>query len=100
MIHKNSFAARTELIKSGKKETREQMIYNHLYFGRKQMTIRQLLKALYPGSDDMNKVRPRSHDLLTGGALRVCGEAIEGGLPVMVVEVNWPAKAETQQAMF
>lgn len=99
-MHKNSYLARKELIMSGKKKTREQLIFEHLYYGDKQLTMRQLLRALFPFSDDMNKIRPRGCDMVADGALRVCGETLEDGLPVMIVEVNWPVEIRPQMTLF
>ena len=100
MIHKNSFASRKQLITTGMKASREQMIFQHLFYGRKKESARTILKALFPLSDDMNKVRPRLSDMEADGSVRVCGLETEGGLPVNVYECNWPAAEKFQQEMF
>lgn len=37
------------------------------------MTDRQVLDRLYPGSDDLNRVRPRITELIDAGHLEECG---------------------------
>ena len=99
-MNKNSFTARKQLIQSGKKKTREQLIFELLFFGRRKMTAREILRALFPTSDDMNKTRPRLSDMEDDGAVRVCGEKIEGGLPVNVYEANFPIVEKQQLELF
>jgi len=97
-MHKNSFAARRELIKSGKKKTREQMIFEVYYFHGKH-TDRGVLRRVKPGSDDMNYVRPRISEMIADKILTEDGTAVEFGEPVRIVDIDWPLKEKQQTTL-
>ena len=103
-MHKNSYESRKNLISSGKQKKREDEIFQLLYFGDKQMTIKEMLSILYPGSDNKGLLAPRCTDMTVSeknpyGALKVVSERLEGGNPVSVYGINWPVKPEPQEVM-
>ncbi|MEI6211493.1 MAG: hypothetical protein WCR06_07685 [bacterium] len=53
---------------------RKALILDCLALRCKPMTDRQILEALYPDSDDMNRVRPRITELVREGRLMEAGE--------------------------
>ena len=99
MVHENSFEARKALIKSMKKKTRAQMIFEKLYyFG--PLSDRQLLKLLFPNRDDMNLVRPRLSDMLKEGAIEEVGSVTEYGATVRTTHVKFPVEVKEQTELF
>jgi hypothetical protein len=70
-MHTHSLAAhRKEAFDLGK---RELAIYGKLVHAG-PLTDRELLTALFPGTDDMNRVRPRVTELIRDGWAVECGE--------------------------
>ena len=98
-MHKNSLEAYREGI-SGTFKSRSQLIFNHLFFGRKQKTDREILHALYPGSDNKGLVSPRCTEMLKDGVLEETGERMEGALRVRILAVKMPVKANQQESLF
>ena len=88
-MHQNSLESYREGTK-GAFKTRSQAIFNTFYFGRKELTDREVLRALFPGSDDLNKIRPRVTELTKNGVLEEAGERLEGSLRVRVSRVKFP----------
>lgn len=74
-------------------------MFNSAYFGRKELTDREILKALFPFSDDINKVRPRISELHKEGAFKEVGQKVENGMTVRVSAVAFPVKAEPQVSL-
>ena len=72
-------------------ETRAARIVRYIASAGKPKTDRNILEALFNGSDDMNLVRPRINDLLKEGKLMVAGETTDHRTGEMVRMV-WLAK--------
>jgi len=87
MTHKNSLAAYQEGCKFSFK-SRAQSIFEVLYFGRKELSDREVLKKLKPGSDNINFVQPRLSEMLKSGVLEECGTKRENGRPVRVCRIK------------
>jgi len=96
-MHPNSLEAYKSMINSGKKKSRSQMIFEHFYFGRKQLTDREVLRSLKPGSDNLNFCQPRITELHQNGVLEECGSRIENGMTVRVSRAVMP---ESQVTLF
>lgn len=72
-MHDNSLAALKEINEDGTKKRRADAIIEifkqHIY----PLTDRTILKKLFPGSDNLNLVRPRITEAIKKGILREVG---------------------------
>ncbi len=71
-MHSHSLAAHEH--HQDEHKGRKGLILECLALRCKPMTDRQILEALYPDSDDMNRVRPRITELVREGRLMEAGE--------------------------
>lgn len=69
MIHSNSVTALRQISNEGSKQIRSEAVLA-CYSDGVPRTDRQVLKMLYPQSDDMNKVKPRISELLKYDGLK------------------------------
>lgn len=95
-MHQNSIMTYTWLERQGIKKSRADLIRD-VFEGGGQFTDRDVMARLFPGSDDLNKVRPRIQELVKSGWLEECGEARENGLPVRICRKKTD---EPQTSMF
>jgi len=104
-MHKNSLEAFKEGTKHAFKK-RAQRIFECFFYGHQELTDREILRRLKPGSDDLNYCRPRISELLkyqldgTEPVLEECGEKVEGGRPVRICRVKMPIAEQVQGSLF
>ena len=98
-MHKNSLEAYKEGTK-GTFKSRSQKIFECLWYGHKELTDREILHSLYPGSDNKNLISPRCTEMLKEGVLEEVGERMEGVFRVRVVGVKMPVKEGQQEVLF
>jgi len=99
MIHKNSLESYIEGTK-GMFKNRSQLIFEVYFFGSKELTDREVLRILKPGSDNLNYCQPRITEMVQDGAFEECGTKIEGGRKVRICRVKQPAEQRQQTQLF
>lgn len=100
-MHTNSLEAYDHITAIGSKETRLEDILEVFQSGR-AYTDRQAHQKLFPGSDDMNKTRPRISEGIAKGLLEEIGKTRdeETGRPVRVVMLKPQHKKPAQESLF
>lgn len=71
-VHSNSIDALNEITESGEKKNRTTQILSVYRREFHPLTDREVLGVLFPGSDNLNLVRPRITELTKTGLLREC----------------------------
>jgi len=77
MIHENSRQAIKEITTSGERKNRAEQILDIFKEYGFPMTDRGVLMRLFPGSDNLNLVRPRITELINKGQLQEVGNVMD-----------------------
>lgn len=97
-MHNHSIEAYARLIKSGFKDSRVMEILETVKNAGKPLRDFDVLERLFPGSDDLNLVRPRLTELHQAGFL-VEGPPMRNKSNTRNVRTSVPADTELQQRL-
>jgi len=98
-MHENSTAALREITASGQKKDRTTAILAVFSREYRQLTDRQVLNILFPGSDNLNLTRPRISELLKAGKLREC-KSVRDSVTNKMVRTCEIVEDAAQESMF